>query len=75
MRLSKDFIVFYAFQSKISRYRSIKGAFTNLPFAYSLFDKFGTNKERASTHVGEVQLEESNDEKLLEITLDKKLSF
>ena len=36
---------------------------------------FGTCKEKVNMHVGEVQIEESDDEKLLGITLDKKLSF
>ena len=36
---------------------------------------FGTSKEKANMHVGEEQIEESDDEKLLGITLDKKLSF
>ena len=36
---------------------------------------FGTSKETVNMHVGEVQIEESDDEKLLGITLDKKLSF
>ena len=36
---------------------------------------FGANKERVSMHVGEAQIEESDDEKLLGITLDKKSSF
>ena len=39
----------------------------------SLF--FGTKKERANMHVGGVQIKESDDEKLLGITLDKKLSL
>ena len=36
---------------------------------------FGTREEKVSMHVGEVQIEESDDEKLLGITLDKKLTF
>ena len=36
---------------------------------------FGTTKEKVNMHVGEVQIEESDDEKLLGITFDKKLSF
>ena len=36
---------------------------------------FGASKERANIHVGEAQIEESDEEKLLGITLDKKLSF
>ena len=36
---------------------------------------FGTSKEKVNMHVGEVQIEESDDEKVLGITLDKKLSF
>ena len=36
---------------------------------------FGTREEKVSMHVGEVQMEESDDEKLLGITLDKKLTF
>ena len=36
---------------------------------------FGANKEKVYMHVGEAQIEESDDEKLLGITLDKKLSF
>ena len=36
---------------------------------------FGTSKEKVDMHVGEVQIEESDDEKVLGITLDKKLSF
>ena len=36
---------------------------------------FGGSKEKVNIHVGEVQIEESDDEKLLGITLDKKLSF
>ena len=35
---------------------------------------FGTREEKVSMHVGEVQIEESDDEKLLGITLDKKLT-
>ena len=36
---------------------------------------FGANKERFNMHVGEAQIEESDDGKLPDITLDKKLSF
>ena len=36
---------------------------------------FGANKEKVNMHIGEAQIEESDDEKLLGITLDKKLSF
>ena len=36
---------------------------------------FWASKERANIHVGETQIEESDEEKLLGITLDKKLSF
>ena len=36
---------------------------------------FGTREEQVSMHVGEVQIEESDDEQLLGVTLDKKLSF
>ena len=36
---------------------------------------FGTREEKVSMHVGEVQIEDSDDEKLLGITLDKKLTF
>ena len=36
---------------------------------------FGASNERANIHVGEAQIEESGEEKLLGITLDKKLSF
>ena len=36
---------------------------------------FGASNERANIHVGEAQIEESGKEKLLGITLDKKLSF
>ena len=36
---------------------------------------FGTREEKVSMHVGEVQIEEIDDEKLLGITLDKKLTF
>ena len=36
---------------------------------------FGTRKENVSMHVGEVQIEESDYEKLLGVTLDKKVSF
>ena len=35
----------------------------------------GTNKEKVTIDVGEVRIEESDDEKLLSITLDKELSF
>ena len=35
---------------------------------------FGANKERVTMHVGEAQMEESDDGKLPDITLDKKLS-
>ena len=35
----------------------------------------GTGKEKTKMRVGEVQIEESDDEKLLGVTLDKKLSF
>ena len=36
---------------------------------------FGTSKEKINIHVGEVQIVESDDEKLLATALDKKLSF
>ena len=36
---------------------------------------FAANKERVNMYVGEAQIEESDDEQLLGITLDKKLSF
>ena len=36
---------------------------------------FGTSKEKLNIHFGEVQIEESDHEKLFGITLDKKLSF
>ena len=36
---------------------------------------FGANKERVNIHIGEAQIEESDEEKLLGINLDKKLSF
>ena len=36
---------------------------------------FGTREEKVSMHVGEVQIEESDDKKLLGITLDKTLTF
>ena len=36
---------------------------------------FGASKERANIHVGEAQIKESDEEKLLGITLDKKLSL
>ena len=39
------------------------------------FILFGASKERANIHVGEAQIEESDEEQLLGITLDKKLSF
>ena len=39
------------------------------------FILFGASNERANIHVGEAQIEESGEEKLLGITLDKKLSF
>ena len=39
------------------------------------FILFGASNERANVHVGEAQIEESGEEKLLGITLDKKLSF
>ena len=39
------------------------------------FILFGASKERANIHVGEAQIKESDEEKLLGITLDKKLSF
>ena len=35
----------------------------------------GNTKEKIDMHVGEVHIGESNDEMLLDITLDKKLSF
>ena len=38
------------------------------------FFLFGASKERANIHVREAQIEESDEEKLLGITLDKKLS-
>ena len=39
------------------------------------FILFGACKERANIRVGEAQIEESDEEKLLGITFDKKLSF
>ena len=36
---------------------------------------FETSKENVDMHAGELQIEESHDEKLLGVTLDKKLSF
>ena len=39
------------------------------------FILFGASNERDNIHVGEAQIEESGEEKLLGITLDKKLSF
>ena len=36
---------------------------------------FGASKERDSTHIGEAQVKESEEQKLLGITVDKKLSF
>ena len=39
------------------------------------FILFGTSKERANIHIAEAQIEESGEEKLLGIALDKKLSF
>ena len=36
---------------------------------------FGANKERVNIHIGEAQIEESDEDKLLGINLDKKLSF
>ena len=36
---------------------------------------FRTREEKVSMHVGEVQIEESDDKRLLGITLDKKLTF
>ena len=35
----------------------------------------GAREEKVCMHVGEVQIEENDDEKLLGITLDKKLTF
>ena len=35
----------------------------------------GASKERVHIHLGEAQIEENDEEKLLGITLDKKLSF
>ena len=35
----------------------------------------GLGKKKVNMHVGEVQIEESDKDKLLDITLDKKLSF
>ena len=36
---------------------------------------FGTSKEKVNMPIGEVQIEESDDENLLDVTRDKKLSF
>ena len=36
---------------------------------------FGTREEKVSMYDGEVQIDESEDEKFLDITLDKKLTF
>ena len=36
---------------------------------------FGTSKEWVTMRVGEVHIEGRDDEKLLDVTLDKKLSF
>ena len=36
---------------------------------------FWTSKEKVNIRVGEVQIEESDEEKLLGVTLDKRLSF
>ncbi len=39
------------------------------------FILFGTNKGKVDIHLGEAQIEENDEEKLLGIDLDKKLSF
>ena len=36
---------------------------------------FGTSEDKVIMHVGEAQIEESDEEKLLGITFDKKISF
>ena len=36
---------------------------------------FGTSKEKVTGHVEEVQIGDIDDEKLLSITIDEKLSF
>ena len=36
---------------------------------------FGIREEKVSMHAGDVQIEETDDEKLVGITLDKKLTF